>query len=142
MKLNPNSAYTHWGLGEALWVAGRNEEALAHIEESIRLSPRDPLLFLLEAVKGHCLEGLGRLAEAEQALLLGVSLRPDMLPLHLADFYVRQGRMAEARKFVESALEQRPELNLSSFRNSANPYHLMYGEQLIENLRAAGLPEE
>jgi hypothetical protein len=36
MKLNPNSAYTHWGLGEALQISGRNEEALTHIEEAIK----------------------------------------------------------------------------------------------------------
>ena len=141
MKLNPNSAYTYWGLGEAFWIAGRNEEALAHIETGIRLSPRDPLLFLWETVKGLCLEGLDRLAEAEQALLRGASLRPGMTAVQIADYYVRHGRMAEARNAVENALEQRPDLNLSNLRNVVNPYHLMRGEHLIKNLRAAGLPE-
>ncbi len=142
MKLNPNSAYTHFGLAEAFWIAGRNEEGLAHVDVAIRLSPRDPMMFLFETIKGICLEGLDRLAEAEQALLRGDSLRPDMTIMFIADYYARHGRMAEARKAVENALEQRPDLSISSLRNVVNPYYLMHGDDLLKNLRAAGLPEE
>ncbi len=143
LKLNPNSAYTHWGLGEALRMADRHEEALTHLEEAIRLSPRDSLLFIMESYKGLSLESLGRIQEAENAFLRGVSLRPDMIwmTMLLVDFYVRHERLTDARELVERASPRLPDLSLSYARNSINPHISLRGENLIENLRAAGLPD-
>ncbi len=143
LKLNPNSAYTHWGLAEALRMADRHEEALTHLEEAIRLSPRDSLLFMTESYKGLSLESLGRIQEAENAFLRGVSLRPDVIwmTMLLVDFYVRHERLTDARELVERASPRLPDLSLSYARNSINPHISLRGENLIENLRAAGLPD-
>jgi hypothetical protein len=97
----------------------------------------------MEPIKGLCLEGLDRKQDAEKAYLRGVSLRPDMIAttMLLVDFYVRHERLTDAREAVERACRRIPDLNLSFARNSINPLTLLRGENLIENLRAAGLPD-
>lgn len=45
IRLNPNLHVAHLGLGFTKATSGRGEEALQHLTNSIRLSPRDPYLF-------------------------------------------------------------------------------------------------
>ncbi len=118
MQLNPNSAYTRWGLAEALWMAGQYQEGLVHVEEAIRLSPRDPVLFLFETIRGCCLDGLGLLEEAENAFLSGFRLKPNVISAatYLADFYIRHDRVDEARTIIERAIEQVPNLDCTYVR--------------------------
>ena len=39
LRINPNSAYFHFGLGESYCVSGQHEDALVHLGEAVRLSP-------------------------------------------------------------------------------------------------------
>ena len=45
-QLDPNSAQAHAWLGGILALRGSPEEALDHLEEAMRLSPRDPAMWL------------------------------------------------------------------------------------------------
>jgi tetratricopeptide (TPR) repeat protein len=42
MTVDPNSAHSFLAMGRAEWTLGRCDEAIAHIKEAFRLSPRDP----------------------------------------------------------------------------------------------------
>ncbi len=113
-----------------------------HVEEAIRLSPRDPVLFLFETIRGCCLDGLGLLEEAENAFLSGFRLKPNVISAatYLADFYIRHDRVDEARTIIERAIEQVPNLDCTYVRNAPNPLFLVRGEDLISDLKKAGLP--
>ncbi len=143
LQLNPNSAYTYWSLGELLFVAGQPEEGLQQVELALRLSPRDPLLFLFMSVKGLCLDRLGRTVEAERAHQQAITLKPTIFPPHafLADFYVRHDRLSEAQSIVADALRQNPDLSVAALRDSAVPVVRSLGEEFVPNLVRAGLPE-
>ena len=64
VELNPNSAKAHGDLGRALAFAGHDREAIAQVEDAIRLSPLDPdmALFLGAIAVAHY--GAGRYADA------------------------------------------------------------------------------
>ena len=47
LALNPSHTRACWGLGVALYSAGRPDEAVGMIEKAIRLSPNDPSMHLL-----------------------------------------------------------------------------------------------
>jgi len=55
ISLNPNYALAHFGLGHGLWHAGRPAEAPLHLDEAIRLSPHDPILWAILASKAIAL---------------------------------------------------------------------------------------
>ena len=99
-------------------------------------------MFLLESIRGACLEGLGILEEAESAFLSGARLRPDVISaaMYLADFYVRHDRVDEARNVIEKTIEQVPIFDCNYLRNAPNPLFLVRGEDLISDLKKAGLP--
>jgi adenylate cyclase len=52
LDLDPNSAFARGYLGAAYAFGGDYDAALPHLEETIRLSPRDPLLILWHLCKG------------------------------------------------------------------------------------------
>ena len=143
LTINPNVGYSHWALAEALWTAGRSGEALSHVEEAIRLSPRDPATFLFLCLRGSCLEGVGRLEDAEVSLREGLRLKPNVTVscCWIVDFYVRHERLEEARTIIAAAVEQNPDFDCSFVRKSLNPLTLLRGDDLIANLKRAGLPE-
>ena len=64
LDLNPSFAQAHYFRGWTLTVAGRPQEALAHLDKAYRLSPRDPLLFAFMAVRAQTLITMGRHEEA------------------------------------------------------------------------------
>ena len=59
LDLNPNFAAAHGYLGAALTLDGRSDQAIAHCEQAIRMSPHDPqnALFNVGLAGAHYLAG-------------------------------------------------------------------------------------
>ncbi|MBI4446968.1 MAG: tetratricopeptide repeat protein [Acidobacteria bacterium] len=135
LKLRPSSTTGHFELGMTYYAMGRYQEALAHLEQHLAVKPddfqahyvagvlsvqagnRDSALehFLqaehrnpsdpdLNEALGNLLLDLNRPLEASQRLM---AARPS--PLNLANLgvaFYKAGRLAEAEKYFEQALEK------------------------------------
>jgi tetratricopeptide (TPR) repeat protein len=143
VELNPNSAKAHGDLGRALAFAGHDREAIAQVEDAIRLSPLDPdmALFLGAIAVAHY--GAGRYADALRHAEELLRLRPGFQGaqrLRCASL-AQTGRIDESRSFLAKIRREQPQLSIDWIRESV-PYQtpeLM--ERFLEGMRKAGLNE-
>jgi TolB-like protein/Flp pilus assembly protein TadD len=141
VDLNPNSAAAHAHLGHGLAFAGRDREAIEHGENSIRLSPVDPMMALFLGTFAVAHYTAGRFAEAVKYNEESLRLRPGFQGaqrLRCASL-AQAGRIDEARSFLAMVRDQQPKLSLDWIRASV-PYQtpeLM--ERFLEGMRKAGL---
>jgi TolB-like protein len=143
VELNPNSAKAHGDLGRGLAFAGHDREAIAQVEDAIRLSPLDPdmALFLGAIAVAHY--GAGRYADALRHSEELLRLRPGFQGaqrLRCASL-AQTGRIDEARSFLAMVRREQPQLSIDWIRASV-PYQtpeLM--ERFVEGMRKAGLNE-
>jgi adenylate cyclase len=82
LDLNPNFAAAHGWVGWTLVVDGQTEQGLEHLEQAMRMSPRDPLngFFFAGISAGHYLAG--RYDEAVNNARQAVQLRPEIMGGH------------------------------------------------------------
>ena len=86
---------------------GRTREAVARLEDLVRRSPGNvPFLVRLAVAQSAAGRGEAGLATLKHAV--GLNPRLDFLHAHLADAYLDQGRLGEARAEYEVALELNP----------------------------------
>lgn len=144
VKLNPSFAQAHHGLGMALCLAGRFEEAHAASSMCERLSPRDPIIWASLAVQALT----SILAQDyETALMWGQkALRnPNatgywphaMMAAPLAHL----GRIEDAKRALEDALRAVPTLTISQLKETYPTTEPGGLEPYLQGLRLAGLPE-
>jgi len=81
IALDPNNANNYVLQAEVLSVVGRPEEALRSVEQAMRLNPRYPALYLIQA--GWTYNMTGRYEEAITALKTPLVQNPDFLAIHL-----------------------------------------------------------
>ncbi len=144
IRLNPSFSQAHHGLGFALALAGRLEEAVEASEMAMRLSPRDPLTWATTVV--HSLEST-LMHEHEEALIWAE--RTVRLPrinsyyphAMLAAALANLGRIDEARAAIEKAIEWKPDLTLSFVEKNMPTKEPGGLAPYLEGLRKAGLPE-
>jgi adenylate cyclase len=101
LALNPNSARGWHVSGVLRMEAGEPDIAIAHVETSLRLSPRARVGTAL-AIIGEAHFLAGRFDEAAPSLLLAIQEDPSLtVPYrYLAACYAHMGRLAEAREIV------------------------------------------
>ncbi len=144
IAINPNYARGHFGLGWAYqYGAGQSEQALPHLDAALRLSPRDPLRWMMLMRKGSALRVLGRhdeaIAHCRQACQFPDSgYLPYML---LAAALAEGGQKSEAQVAVENAMQLQPALSISFIRDRFIGMHETYIKSLLDSLRKAGVPE-
>jgi TolB-like protein/cytochrome c-type biogenesis protein CcmH/NrfG len=148
IRLNPNVHLTYSTLGITKVLAGRGEEALSHFADAIRLSPRDPLLFIGYFGIGWAEFLRANDAQAIDMLRKALALNPGYSPAHqfLTAAYAMQNRPAEAREALAAYLRTNPTANtmalLRAHAQSVHPVYLAQRERLYEGMRRAGLPEK
>ncbi len=107
VSLYPSDAAMRNGLGYALYLAGRDDEAIRECSEALRLQPKyaDAHINL-----GVALARKGRLDEAIAHYLEVLRYRPDYADVHvsLGAAYFAQGRVPEATVEFQEALRLRP----------------------------------
>jgi tetratricopeptide (TPR) repeat protein len=147
LAIDPNLAPARAIMGLAHMYIGRAEETEAHVREALRLSPRDPLLYMWLS---HVAEATACLGECEQALpLCRKSIDANRnFPWNfflLASCLARLGGLGEARGEVKAGLALDPDFTVKRYRaraESDNPVYLAQRERVAEGMRMAGVPEE
>jgi tetratricopeptide (TPR) repeat protein len=146
LALDPNLAQAHASIGHAKIYLGRAEETEAHVNEAVRLSPRDANAYLWLLMAGFAKFCVGRDEEAVALARRSIETNRNYPIAHfgLAAILARLGRLNEARAAVQAGLALNPTFTISRFRANAasdNPTYLAQRERLYEGMRKAGVPE-
>jgi TolB-like protein/class 3 adenylate cyclase/Tfp pilus assembly protein PilF len=146
LVLDRNLADAHVFIGWAKFLLGRGGETEAHINEALRLSPRDIGAFRWKHGVGVLKSHLGADAEAVAWFRRSIEANPNqpMVHFHLAASLARLGELKEARAAAQAGLTLNPVFTVRRFRAhtpSDNPAYLAGRERMYEGLRLAGVPE-
>jgi TolB-like protein len=148
LTLDRNLADAHGFIGLGKHALGLSEEVETHIQEALRLSPRDTRAFLWFMIVGMAklltdadIEGhdwLRRSIEANANFALA--------HFHLAGAHVMIGDLKEARSSAEAGLALDPGFTIRRYDSdcfflSDNPAWLSRRERFYEAMRLAGVPE-
>ena len=122
VALDPNEADGYLNLAQVLAFSGRPEEALAHIEHSMRLNPHYSFLTLFALGHEHFM--LHRYEEAADAMRRGIARNAAFMPNHayLAACYAQLGRIEEAQAALDNDLPQIPAADIP-YKNDADRDH-------------------
>jgi len=148
LTLDRNLARAHASIGLAKAYLGRGVETEAHVNEALRLSPRDTLADRWMQCVGIAKTQLGADAEALVWMRrsLDVNRNSSITHFDLAAALARLGELNEARTAVQTGLALNPSFTIRRFRVvtdalSNNPTFLAGRERSVEGMRLAGVPE-
>jgi tetratricopeptide (TPR) repeat protein len=146
LALDHNLAAAHGFIGLGKYLMGRGDDVEAHIQEALRLSPRDTRAFLW-----MMFAGLGKLevdADLEAVAWFRRSLEANqnqaLSHFHAAAALGLVGDLKEARSAARAGLALDPNFTIRRYRVSAksdNSIYLTKRERIYEGMRRAGLPE-
>jgi TolB-like protein len=146
LALDHNSAEAHALIGTAKHVMGRAAETEAHINEALRLSPRD-----IFAPRWFLAVGMAKLqlnADAEALCWFRRSIEANRnypaTHFALAATLALLGSLDEARAAAKAGLVLLPSFTIRRYRNFApsdSPTFLAMRERLYHSMRMAGVPE-
>jgi adenylate cyclase len=149
VALDQNDAWALRNLGMTLMFQGKAEPAIPYVEKAIRLSPREPTLFVAYMVMGKCNLFLGHVDVAIDFLRKAVAERPGSWLVHmkLAGALGLRGDIDEARAEIAESLKLKPEMNsVARFRaieSYQEPgFQARHDKTIVLGLRRAGFPEE
>jgi adenylate cyclase len=142
LDLDPNSAFARGYLGAAYAFGGDYDAALPHLEEAIRLSPRDPLLIIWHLCKGWAALSAERYEEAIEFTTRAAEANPEFPDIYavLAAANGHLGRAAAAGAALDQLLRRMPALTASDGRLDRPFARASDRERFLEGLRKAGMP--
>ena len=146
LALDRNLAGAHALIGQSKLFIGRAEETESHVQEALRLSPRDPWLYIWLVTVGLSKSVLGRPEEAASWLRRSIEANRNypLCRFLLAGALANLGRTEEAQAEVKAGLALDRQFNITSFRAvswSGHPDYLAQRARVIEDMRKAGVPE-
>ena len=147
LALDRNLADAHGWIGLAKYQIGRAKETEAHINEALRLSPRDIKLASWAHFVGLSKLQLGAYEEAIAWSRRSIEANR-LFPLSHFAFAAALALLGEpdqARLAAESGRSLDPNFTIRRLRNnlsSNDPTYLSGRERFYEGLRIAGVPEE
>ena len=146
LAIDRNLAAAHAYIGMAKYFVGRGEETEAHIQDALRLSPRDTSVYLWGAFKGIAKVFLGKDEEAVPQLRHAIEINRNFQTAHfyLAVALAGLGRLDEARIPAKEALAIDPTFTIRRYRADApsdNPVFLAGRQRIYEMMRKVGVPE-
>ena len=103
-----DNAVAHNNLADYYLVHQRNQEAVPHVQEALRIKPDYPEAHTNLAL---LLKRAGRLAESEREYRVSLSIQPASVDAHsgFGALLVQEGRLNEALREFSAAVELRPE---------------------------------
>jgi hypothetical protein len=146
LALDRNLAHAHHLIGCAKYFMERGAETEAHINEAIRLSPRDIFAYRWLMMVGFAKLQLTADAEAVGWCLRSIEANRNYPIAHFgrAAALALCGSLDEARVAAEAGLALDPSFTIRRFRDGAqsdNPTFLAKRERLYQGMRMAGVPE-
>jgi TolB-like protein/class 3 adenylate cyclase len=145
--LNRNLAEAHAFIGVAKIMCGCPEQTEGHINEALRLSPRDARSFGWLQVVGAAKIHLGEDEEAVAWLRRSIEVKRNypLSQFYLAAALALRGRPDEARLAVRAGGALDSKFTITRFRAgvaSDNATYLAQRGRVYEGMRVAGVPEE
>jgi adenylate cyclase len=144
IRSNPNLASAYNARGWLRAWDGGSDEAIADLEQAMRLSPRDPYSFTL--MLGIAFGHFNACRYAEAAIWADRSIRS--FPYFIGGLttaiacYVEAGRLEDAQKAKAELLRLAPEWRIPPLGSGSSPIRsLELNRKLREALLKAGLPE-
>jgi TolB-like protein/class 3 adenylate cyclase len=146
LALDRNLAMAHGQIGGAKFFLGRGEETEPHVQEALRLSPRDTNAHVWMLYAGFGKLQIGAYEEAAARFRQSVEMNRNFPLAHLAlaAALANLGRLAEARAAAQAGLALDPTFTISRVRTapqSDNPTYLAQRERIYDGMRKAGVPE-
>jgi adenylate cyclase len=142
LRADPSFARAYWPMAFGEMLLGHYEQSISHLQQAMRVSPRDSNLGFWHVEMGRALMGLGRTDAAVQEGLIGVdSYAIDSSYIALAAFYAAADRMPEAKAALAEAMKLNPKLSVAWYR-ARTPSLIDVPPRFREALIKAGLPEE
>jgi tetratricopeptide (TPR) repeat protein len=146
LAIDRNLATAHAWIGLAKCFLGRAEETETHIQDALRLSPRDTSAYHWEAFAGIAKVFLGKDEEAAPQLRHAIEINRNFQPAHfyLAAALAGLGRLDEARVSAKEGLSIDPTFTIRRYRADApsdNPVFLAGRQRIYEMMRKVGVPE-
>jgi len=147
LDLDRNLATAHALIGDGKSLLGRPEETEAHIQEALRLSPRDRDVCRWCVYAGLAKIQLGREEEAVVWLRRSIEADWNYPNSHfvLGAALAHLGQLPEAQSEVQTGLAMNPTFTIARIRAPApsdSPANIVGLQRVIDGLRKAGLPEE
>ena len=145
LALDPNLAAAQGEIGLAKIFTGHAEDAEAHVNEALRLSPRDSSAWNWLQFAGGAKLCLGADEEAVPRLRRSIEINRTFPLAHffLAAALANLGKLDEARAETRVGLTLDSTFTIQRFRGleSDNPIFLAEKERIFEGMRKAGVPQ-
>lgn len=146
LTLDRNMAGAHAQIGGAKLYLGRAEETESHINEALRLSPRDNFAHTWMHRAGLAKLLTGAYEDAVARFQRSVEMNRNFPMAHflLGAALAHLGRLEEARSAVQEGLALNPTFTVRRYRAispSDNPTYLAQRERVHDGMRKAGVPE-
>jgi tetratricopeptide (TPR) repeat protein len=146
LAIDRNLAAAHAYIGLAKNFVGCGEETAGHIEDALRLSPRDTAAYLWRSFAGSVKLFLGKNEETVALLRHPIETNRNFaLPhFYLAVALAELGRLDEARLEAREGLSTDPTFTIRRYRADVptdNPIFLSRRQQIYEIMRRIGVPE-
>ena len=144
--LDRNLATAHAFIGYAKYALGHSEETEAHVQEALRISPRDIFAYQWMTFAGVAKMLLHSDADAVAWLRRGIEANRNFPVAHLflAAVLALLGELEQARAAAQAGLVGNPSFTIRIYRTNAvsdNPTYLTGRERICEGMRLAGVPE-
>ena len=146
LALDQNLADAHATIGWAKFLLGHGAETEVHVNEALRLSPRDISSFRWMAFVGLAKAQVDADTEAVAWLRRSIDANRNVPLTHfnLAAALALLGRFEEARTAAQTGLALDPSFTISRYQrnlSSDNQTFLTKRERIYEGMRMAGVPE-
>jgi TolB-like protein/Tfp pilus assembly protein PilF len=146
LALDRNMAEAHVIIGDAKFFLGRAAETEAHMNEALRLSPRDMLAFRWLTMIAFARLQIDAPAEAVNWFHRSIEANRNYPIAHfgLATTLALLGSLDDARAAAKAGFALDPSFTIRRFRDGAssdNPTYLTKRERVYQGMRMAGVPE-
>ena len=140
IDLNPNFAAAHSYLSLALALAGQSDQAIAHAEQAIRMSPHDPQNAICFTALAAAHYQAGRYGEAVNFGRKAVQQRSGWAPGHriFCASLAQAGQIEEARAALDHLKELQSDISIAWIEKHV-PYTAGPMAKFLEGMRKAGL---
>ena len=146
LALDRNLATAHAFIGYAKYALGHPEETEAHVQEALRISPRDIYAYQWMTFAAFAKMLLHSDADGVAWLRRGIEANRNfpLAHLFLAAALALLGELDEARAAAQAGLALNPTFTMYIYCTNAvsdNPTYLAGRERICEGMRLAGVPE-